>query len=276
MQDPNSRVTPAIRVAVRGAAGAGKDGVQVINPIPGDEDVKWIGYGGAVVISGTYDENMLEEAEKFLTERAVTTVRQIMERDRSAFRFREEGDGEVVVEWRIKIPKFNWRKGATANEGIVGVSPTDDKRSGLKQKYRVYKVDDNAPVEDCFVLRPGKEPAARIAMEAYAKATENKVLAKDILAAIGDSGRVVVLPVRPVLTPVLSSMLYIIDDGEIYEDALCYALVGMAGNGQTNVIYETLSDQMSFDQGDIGKTVFLTREEAEKALEEERCSDART
>ncbi len=97
-----------------------------------------------------------------------------------------------------------------------------------------------------------------------------------IESTIGDPGRFVVLPVRPVLTQVSSSMLYIIDDGEIYEDALCSALVGMSENGGTNVIYETLSDQMSFEQGDIGKTVFLSREEAEKALEEERCSDVRT
>lgn len=125
-----------------------------------------------------------------------------------------------------------------------------------------------APVEDCFVLRPGKDPAARIAMEAYAKATENKALAEDILAAIGDSGRVAVLPVRPVLSAVISSMLYIIDDGEIYEDALCSALVGMSETGETNVIYETLYDLMSFEQKDVGKTVFLSREEAEKALKE--------
>ena len=34
-----------------------------------------------------------------------------------------------------------------------------------------------------------------------------------------------------------------------------------------NVVYTTLSDQIIFEQADIGKTVFLTREEAEKALE---------
>lgn len=80
-------------------------------------------------------------------------------------------------------------------------------------------------------------------------------------------GRVVVLPVRPVLTPIISSMLYIIDDGDIYEDALYEADVGMSESGKTNVVYTTLSDLMIFEQADIGKTVFLTREEAEKALE---------
>ena len=86
------------------------------------------------------------------------------------------------------------------------------------------------------------------------------------LAEADKDERVVVLPVKPVLTPILSSMLYIIEDGEIYEDALYEAVVGMSESGKVNVVYTTLSDQMIFEQADIGKTVFLTREEAEKAL----------
>ena len=81
-------------------------------------------------------------------------------------------------------------------------------------------------------------------------------------------GRLVVLPVRPVLTQSCESMLYIVDDDEIYEDSLYEAVVGMSSSGRTNVIYTTLSDQMIFGQEAIGKTVFLTREEAEKALQE--------
>lgn len=80
-------------------------------------------------------------------------------------------------------------------------------------------------------------------------------------------GRLVVLPVKPVLTPILSGMLYIIEDGDIYEDALYEAVVGMSESGKVNVVYTTLSDQIIFEQADIGKTVFLTREEAKKALE---------
>lgn len=87
------------------------------------------------------------------------------------------------------------------------------------------------------------------------------------LAEADKGGRVVVLPVKPVLTPILSSMLYIIEDGDIYEDALYEAVVGMSENGKMNVVYTTLSDQITFEQADIGKTVFLTREEAEEALE---------
>ena len=82
------------------------------NPIPGTENIKWIEYGGAVVIRGGYDESMIEDAERFLAEQAVETVRQIMGKDRSVFRFRKGAEAnEVVAEWRIKIPKFNWREG---------------------------------------------------------------------------------------------------------------------------------------------------------------------
>lgn len=90
------------------------------------------------------------------------------------------------------------------------------------------------------------------------------------LAEADKDGRLVVLPVKPVLTPILSSMLYIIEDGDIYEDALYEAVVGMSENGEMNVVYTTLSDQITFEQADIGKTVFFTREEAKKALEGKR------
>lgn len=84
------------------------------------------------------------------------------------------------------------------------------------------------------------------------------------LAEADKDGRLVVLPVKPVFAPIL---LYIIEDGDIYEDALYEAVVGMSGNGEMNVVYTTLSDQIIFEQADIGKTVFFTREEAKKALE---------
>lgn len=87
------------------------------------------------------------------------------------------------------------------------------------------------------------------------------------LAEADKDGRLAVLPVRPVLTQSIGSMLYIIEEGEIVEDSLCEALVGMGSNGEINILYTTLSDQISFEQADIGKTVFMTREGAVKALE---------
>ena len=94
------------------------------------------------------------------------------------------------------------------------------------------------------------------------------------LAEADKNGRVVALPVKPVLTPILSSVLYIIEDGEIYEDVLYEAVVGMSESGKVNVVYTTLSDQIIFEQADIGKTVFLSREEAKEALEAMREEEA--
>ena len=61
-----------------------------------------------------------------------------------------------------------------------------EKYKGLKRKYIVFKSDTGEPVENCFVLRPDIDPAARAALRAYAQATTNKTLAADILIWIGD------------------------------------------------------------------------------------------
>lgn len=68
--------------------------------------------------------------------------------------------------------------------------------AGLKIKYVVVKAGTGELVENCFVLRPDKDPAARHALEAYAQATDNQVLASDITDWIGDSGKVIVLPCK--------------------------------------------------------------------------------
>ena len=109
------------------------------------------------------------------------------------------------------------------------------------------------------------ENAKAIIEAAFSDDTSKAERIRELLKADKD-GRVVVLPVKPVLTPTISSMLYIIEDGEIYEDSLYEGIVGMSERGEMNVIYGTI-DALSFEQNDIGKTVFLTSEEAEKALE---------
>lgn len=125
--------------------------------------------------------------------------------------------------------------------------------------------EHNCGIRGCAIIREAVERISSI-QSAFSDGPYGFSHLLELLRAEKE-GRVVVLPVRPVLTPIISSMLYIIDDGEIYEDALYEADVGMSESGKTNVVYTTLSDLMIFEQADIGKTVFLTREEAEKALE---------
>ncbi len=49
----------------------------------------------------------------------------------------------------------------------------------------MFKADTGESVNNCFVLRPDKDPAAVAAIRAYAAATDNKNLASDILQWIG-------------------------------------------------------------------------------------------
>lgn len=139
-------------------------------------------------------------------------------------------------------------------------------RNRLKDRIAAYEDSGCAPEE----VLP-KDKADEIALKLMRLADLESLCSYTRLRELAEAdkdGRVVVPPVRPVLTPILSSMLYIIKDGDIYEDALYEAVVGMSENGKMNVVYTTLSDQIIFEQADIGKTVFLTREKAEKALKE--------
>lgn len=125
--------------------------------------------------------------------------------------------------------------------------------------------EHNCGIHGCAIIREAAELISSIQF-AWSSFPDNIEHLHKLYRAAKE-GRVVELPVRPVLTQSIRSMLYIIDDGEIIEDSLCEALIGMANNGAINIVYTTLYDQISFEQADIGKTVFLTREEAEKALE---------
>lgn len=137
--------------------------------------------------------------------------------------------------------------------------PMMEKRDGFKQGG----VERLAAYEDTGLTPELVRGTAELAIWVHDNGLEK---IKEWIKADKD-GRLVVLPVKPVLTPILSSMLYIIEDGDIYEDALYEAIVGMSENGEMNVVYTTLSDQITFEQADIGKTVFLAHEKAEKALE---------
>jgi hypothetical protein len=61
-----------------------------------------------------------------------------------------------------------------------------DLERGLYVKYDVTKVSSGEVVEDCFVLRPDRDPAAIVAVREYARVTKNPKLAADILSWIGD------------------------------------------------------------------------------------------
>ena len=57
----------------------------------------------------------------------------------------------------------------------------NNENRGLYQKYIVLKADTGKEAVDCFILRPKKDPAAVAALREYARVTDNKNLANDIL-----------------------------------------------------------------------------------------------
>ncbi len=67
----------------------------------------------------------------------------------------------------------------TTKQITLNLEPQDE-HNGLKRKYIVFKSDTGESVEDCFVLRPNIDDAARVALKAYADATNNKQLSADI------------------------------------------------------------------------------------------------
>lgn len=68
---------------------------------------------------------------------------------------------------------------------LYGTEVYDEYYDGLKPKYRVFKMEDGTLVDDCFVLRPDKDYAAREALRFYAEKTKNSQLARDIYNWIG-------------------------------------------------------------------------------------------
>lgn len=61
----------------------------------------------------------------------------------------------------------------------------DEPSNGIYEKFIVIKRVDGTTITDCFVLVPEKDPAAVVAMQAYAAATENKRLADDLHKWVG-------------------------------------------------------------------------------------------
>ena len=79
--------------------------------------------------------------------------------------------------------------------------------------------------------------------------------------------RLVLLAVPPSMRPgCTSSFVYIIEDGEIFEDSVYEVILCEDSSRQLAVVYST-HDGIDFRQECFGKTVFLTEDQAKAALE---------
>lgn len=70
--------------------------------------------------------------------------------------------------------------------GVRRMSAAGEK--GLYPKYEVFKDGERVVDEECFILEPEDDPAARIALAAYADVTDNEALAEDIIEWLTDLG----------------------------------------------------------------------------------------
>lgn len=80
-----------------------------------------------------------------------------------------------------------------------------------------------------------------------------------------DAQRCINLPVAPALKPLVTNEIWFIDDGVIFSDHVVEAVYGQGSNGDLVTLMSTL-DGDTLSTADLGKSVFLTYEEAEKAL----------
>lgn len=59
--------------------------------------------------------------------------------------------------------------------------------AGLERKYEVRRLDDGSVVDDAFVLRVSKDPAAWVAAWSYALVTRNEDLRRDMERWLGNN-----------------------------------------------------------------------------------------
>lgn len=81
-------------------------------------------------------------------------------------------------------------------------------------------------------------------------------------------GRLVELKCVPRLKPCAENILYIVEDGEVFDDFVTEVIVGENENREVVSLYSMYNGNVCMEN-DFGKTVFLTEEEAEAALKGE-------
>lgn len=81
-------------------------------------------------------------------------------------------------------------------------------------------------------------------------------------------GRLVELKRVPRLKPYAENLLYIVKDGEVFDDFVIEVIVGENENREVVSLYSMYNGNVC-TENDFGKTVFLTKEEAEAALKGE-------
>lgn len=97
------------------------------------------------------------------------------------------GDGARLEVRTVGVGYIKYRCNACGNVWPA-VETEDDVKEGLRpDKYKVF--DQHGCAITSFVLRFNQDPAARVALRAYAMATNNGVLARDLDALLNKIAR---------------------------------------------------------------------------------------
>ena len=133
-------------------------------------------------------------------------------------------------------------------------------RDALKKKLAAYENTGVTP-EEIVHIKNGIERVWKLQQDI----DKEKLKHIEELVAAENEGRLVVLKCVPALKPYMKNTLYIIDDGEVFDDFVTEVNMGENGNGELVAAYIMCEGDV-FTENDFGKTVFLTEEEAQKAL----------
>lgn len=156
--------------------------------------------------------------------------------------------------------------GVTLGKPLVEYLHPIDAYEGLKDKYLVFKADTGEQVVNCFVLRPDKDNTAVEALRFYAYITDNKTLAEDIYKWVGKSKILPPCKVGDIVYAKYSGTneieYYVVDEvTHLGSDYFRFEAHLENEDGYT-------VDTIEFGMPEIGLTIFLTREEAERKLKE--------
>lgn len=143
--------------------------------------------------------------------------------------------------------------------------------------------EHNCNIHGCQIIKAAADTIARLSAHVGQVEQERDAAIADILGgnydldhlrelvqADREGGQRVVLPPREFFKA-LGDNVYIINYGEILEALLCYIGYDAGGVDCIEAIYAPMcedEERFVFRFPDVGKTVFLTRKAAEKALEE--------
>lgn len=141
---------------------------------------------------------------------------------------------------------------------------------GLKRKFLVFKSDTGEMVENCFVLRPDKDPAAVAALRAYAAATDNDTLSADIINWVGagndrDNSKPLTLDELREMAKRCEGIYVAHPDGSpvLRGQRYCAAVLVPFGN-TTLHIRAICDDRLTLWEGEYGKTWLAYRRKPEE------------